>query len=74
MWYIIASCNGTQVGLVLSNFMIALHDHLAKFPELDDYDISAYDGHFHRHACHASKDDKDRYRPVGGIYEMGLLV
>jgi hypothetical protein len=48
------------------------HDHLAKFVELDGYDISAYDGHFHRHACHAHKDDKDRYRPVGGIYALDL--
>jgi hypothetical protein len=47
-------------------------DHLAKFSELDGYDISAYDGHFHRHACHALKDDKDRYRPVGGIYALDL--
>lgn len=47
-------------------------DHLAIFSELDGYDISAYDGHFHRHACHAIKDDKDRYRPVGGIYALDL--
>lgn len=47
-------------------------DHLARFSELDGYDISAYDGHFHRHACHAVKDDKDRYRSVGGIYALDL--
>jgi hypothetical protein len=41
-------------------------DHLAKFVELHSYDIYAYDGHFHTHACHALKDDKDHYRPVGG--------
>jgi hypothetical protein len=47
-------------------------DHLAKFEDLDGYDIYAYDGHFHTHACHAMKDDKDHYRPVGGIYALDL--
>lgn len=47
-------------------------DHLAAFKELKGYDILAYDGHFHSHACHAPKDDKNRYRAVGGIYAMDL--
>lgn len=47
-------------------------DHLRKFCELNGYDIFAYDGHFHKHACHAEKDSKGRYRPVGGIYAMDL--
>ena len=45
-------------------------DHLRKFSELSKYDITAYDGHFHTHTCHAKKDDKEKYRPVGGIYAM----
>ncbi len=67
-----SECENHMRRILEGELKIMGHDHLAKFPELDDYDISAYDGHFHRHACHASKDDKDRYRPVGGIYEMGL--
>jgi len=47
-------------------------DHLSKFGELNGYDIFAYDGHFHKHACHAERDSKGRYRPVGGIYAMDL--
>jgi hypothetical protein len=47
-------------------------DHLANFKELDGYDIFAYDGHFHSHACHAERDHKGRYRPVGGIYAMDM--
>lgn len=47
-------------------------DHLAQFEELKGYDILAYDGHFQAHACHAPKDDKDRYRCVGGIYALNM--
>lgn len=63
----------TQLRRLLEAELKAMgHDHLSKFVELDGYDISAYDGHFHSHACHALKDDKDNYRPVGGIYALDL--
>jgi len=47
-------------------------DHFKKFPELDDFDITSYDGHYKKHACHAPKDDKGHYRAVGGIYGMEM--
>lgn len=47
-------------------------DHLRKFTELEGFDILAYDGHFHKHACHAERDSKGRTRPVGGIYAMDM--
>jgi hypothetical protein len=47
-------------------------DHLKKFPELDGYNIVAWDGHYRHHSCHASRDDKGNYRAVGGIVGMNL--
>ena len=47
-------------------------DHFKKFPELDGYDITSYDGHYKKHACHAPKDGKGHYRAVGGIYGMEM--
>jgi len=47
-------------------------DYLSQFPELDDYDIEAADGHFIAHACHTPKNDKDKVFAAGFIYAMNL--
>ena len=47
-------------------------DHLRKFSELDKYGISAFDGHFKKHACHAMRDKKNAFRAVGGILSLDL--
>jgi hypothetical protein len=47
-------------------------DHFRKFPELDEYDISSFDGHYRKHACHAPRDDKGKYRATGGIFGLNM--
>lgn len=47
-------------------------DHFKKFPELDGYDITSFDGHYRTHACHAPKDHNKKYRPVGGIFALNM--
>ena len=65
------SANGVyrMIGKELQNTGV---DHLKKFSELNEYEIISFDGHYRTHACHASKDSKDRYRAVGGIYGMNM--
>jgi hypothetical protein len=47
-------------------------DHFKKFPELDQYDITSFDGHYRKHGCHAPKDKNNNYRPVGGIFGLNM--
>ena len=49
-------------------------NHFKKFPELDGFEITSYDGHYKKHACHAPKDNKSHYRAVGGIYGMEMRM
>jgi len=47
------------------------HDNLlATFPELNDWEVWAGDGHFMEHATHDPRNEKDPYAPVGAIYKL----
>ena len=47
-------------------------DYLSQFPELDDYQIEAVDGHFIKHACHTQKNKKGKVFAAGAIYGLNL--
>lgn len=47
-------------------------DYLAQFPELDDYDVEAADGHFVDNACHTEKNDSGKVFAAGFIYALNL--
>lgn len=50
----------------------AFDDALGIFPELDKWEVYAADGHKMAHATHDSRNDKNEYSPVNGIYTMDL--
>jgi hypothetical protein len=47
-------------------------DQLAAFPELNDFEVMAGDGHWHAAAIHDAKDHLKRPIPVGHIYFKDL--
>ena len=47
-------------------------DYLDQFPDLDDYQVTAADGHFIQHACHTEKKDKGKVFAAGSIYALNL--
>jgi len=47
-------------------------DWLAEFPELAGRAVWAVDGHPLAHACHAARDRKDEFIPVGLLYGLCL--
>jgi hypothetical protein len=47
-------------------------DHLADFPELNDWNVLAADGHAVTHATHAARDEKERQVPDAGLYALDL--
>ena len=47
-------------------------DYLKHFPELDQYNVEAADGHFIDHACHTKKDINGKVYAAGFIYSMNL--
>jgi hypothetical protein len=67
-----AECEAVIYQKFCSEFKSKGIDHLKKFKDLDGYNIIAYDGHFHKHACHAQRDSNGKRRAVGGIYGMNL--
>ena len=59
--------------LLRTNHLPALRSHddrLSTFPELNDWEIWAGDGHFMEHATHDTRNEKDQYAPVGAIYKL----
>jgi hypothetical protein len=47
-------------------------DWLGAFPELRDRAVWAIDGHQIAHACHAARDPKDEFVPLGQLYGLCL--
>ncbi len=47
-------------------------DLLATFPELEDWEVWAGDGHKIAHATHDSRNQKDQYAPINAIYKLDL--
>jgi hypothetical protein len=47
-------------------------DYLKQFPELNEYQVEAADGHFIDHAYHTQKGDNGKVYAAGFIYAMNL--
>lgn len=47
-------------------------DYLSDFPELNDRQVIAADGHYHEHACHADRTPDGKLIPVGSIYQLDM--
>ena len=47
-------------------------DYLRQFPELDDFQVEAVDGHFIQHACHTPKNENGKVFASGAIYGLNL--
>ncbi len=47
-------------------------DLLSSFPELEGWEVWAADGHKIEHATHDSRNAKDQYAPVNGIYKLDI--
>ena len=47
-------------------------DYLRQFPELDDFQVEAVDGHFIQHACHTPKNEAGKVFAAGAIYGLNL--
>ena len=52
--------------------LLQARDWLGAFPELAGRAVWAIDGHQIAHACHAARDAKDEFVPVGQLYGMCL--
>ena len=68
----ISECEDALYKVLGSEMAFSKVDHFKKFPELDEYDIASFDGHYRKHACHAPRDDNGKYRAVGGIFGMNM--
>jgi len=58
--------------LLCGKMRSCLPDRLAALPGIEDFDIYAGDGHFHRSAAHDPRDENDRKQPVGHLYSRCL--
>lgn len=47
-------------------------DYLSNYPELDEYEVEAADGHFITHACHTPKNEDGRVFAAGFVYAINL--
>lgn len=50
----------------------SMPDQLVDFPELDDWNVYAVDGHCIEHASHSSRSEKGTFIPAGMIYKTNL--
>jgi hypothetical protein len=60
--------HGLHCGMLASQGI----DYLRPFPELDEYTVTAADGHFMDHACHTEKGVDEKIYAAGFIYAINL--
>ena len=58
---------------LLSNLLTSTGvDHLAGFPELEDYEVFSADGHFIKHSSHLNKENNGKVYAAGNIYAQNI--